>query len=398
MVKKNKNTEKEDKSKNDIVYLEGIDNGEVEAKLQEILDNVDSEMMLAEAIDIFVGRANGTYAMRKVDTVEKRATYAYGIVKSKAKINRSFLAKPTMPISCVMRNVNSIRNNYTNVTEDTRDMKSNDDKVGIAGSWRRCLDCARKWDTADMRYGGNCPGCQSTNSVVMANQAVPIGTPGIVNRQEMKVGDIAGFNKTRSSIFVYDIDSRKPQEAFLSFSGTQQDLLKDIQLGKPFNINVYSENIYVNEVTNIISYETTGTSKISDCSIEDFPDILEIYDEGELINYTEDLNDGEYVTLFLEVVQEAKQPKEGGKWLVQFTEPNEDEEAEVSVIGAYFDDEDVAKQFNEHDVGIVECRYSEKEVTVRGEEETTMTINIDVDVCGLPVFIMGENGTKLLSA
>lgn len=392
-------SKKEDKKDNDVVYLKGIENSVVDAKLQEILDMVDSEMELEDAINLFVKKANNKHATDRIDTPEKRMTYAFGIIKSKAKAKRTFSSKPTMPISVVMRSVNSIKNNYTNVTEATRELKSNDEKIGIAGSWMRCTECGRKWDTKDERYGNNCPGCQSTDSVIMANQAVPLGTQGMVNRQEMKVGDISGFNKTRTSIFVRDVDSEEMLAAFLSFSGKQQDLLNKIQLGVPFDINVQSENIYVNEVTDITSYESTGTSKITNCSMEDFPDILKIYDEmEELINYVADLNSGDYATLFLEVVEEAKQPKEGGRWLIQFTEPNEDDEAESVLLSAYFDDEDVAKQFNEDDQGIVECRYSEGEVTVGGETEISRIINIDVDVCGLPVFILGEDGTKLLSA
>lgn len=395
-----KKTEQGDKSKgkNDVVYLEGIENSEVETKIQDILDNVDSELEMEAAIDIFIGRANSKYALGNIATVEKRATYAYGIIKSKAKTKRSFSSKPTMLISCVMRSVNSIKNNYTNVTEDTREMKSNDDKVGIAGPWRRCIDCGRKWDTKDLRYGDSCPTCQSMNSVVMANQAVPIGTQGIVNRQETKMGDISGFNKTRSSIFYFNSDSDEIEEAFLSFSGKQQELLKNVQLGMPFDINVQSENIYVNETTGITSFETTGTSKVTDCSIEDFPDILALYKEKEIINAVSDVEDGSYCALFLEVVEEAKQPKDGGRWLVQFSEPVEEEDDEAVVISSYFDDEDIARQFTEFEQGVIECRYSEGEVTVGGKTEISRIINIDVDVCGLPVFILGEDGTKLLSA
>lgn len=382
--------------KDEVVYLEGIENSIIENKIRDILDGIASEMEYEDALNIFIKKANNVHATKRIETSEGRMSYAIGIIISKAKAGRSFAAKPTTPISCVMRNVGGIKNNYTNVTEATHDMTSNDDKIGIAGSWRRCVDCTRKWDTADEKYGTNCPACSSTNSVVMANQAVPIGTQGIVNRQEMKMGDISGFNKTRTSIFVYNEGTEDIDEAFLSFSGKQQVLLKKIQLGRSFDINVQAENIYVNETTGIVSYETTGTSKVTDCSIENFPDILDIYDDITLASIDE-LENGAFCTLFLEVVEEAKQPKEGGKWIVQLSEPVEDEDSEPMLVNTYFDDEDVAKQLKEDDQGIFECRYSELEVTVDDETEISRTINVQPEVCGLPIFILGENGTKLLS-
>lgn len=393
---KKRNSKTNTKKDNEVVYLEGIDNKEIEAKLQEILDDVDSEMELEEATDIFVKKANSNYASTRIDGVDKKVTYALGVVKSKAKAKRSFSSKPTMPISCIMRNVGGIKQNFVNVTEETRDMKSNDDKIGIAGPWRRCFECARKWDTADDRYGSNCPGCQSTNSVVMANQAVPIGTNGIMNRQTMTAGDISIFNKVTTSIFLYNEDTEEAEAAFLSLSSKQMDLLGKIQLGKPFTINV-SEEVFVNDTTNVNYFSTTGTSKVTDCSVE-MRDVLEIYDALPLLQTVNELNDGDYCTLFLEVVEEAKQPKEGGKWLIQLTEPNEEEDAEPVLISMYLDDEDVAKQFNEGDVGIFDCRYSEGEVSVGEETELSRTINVNVETCGLPVFILGDDGTKFLSA
>lgn len=402
MAKVSKKNEKKDKTEgktDDVVYLEGVKNSEVEAKVQEILDDVDSEMTLEDAINVFVKKANNRHAQTRIDSVEKRATYAYGIVRTKAKAKRSFSSKPTMPISCIMRNVGGIKQNFTNVTEATRDMKSNDDKIGIAGSWRRCIECGRKWDTADIRYGSNCPGCQSTNSVIMVNQAVPAGTQGIVNRQAMSTGDISMFNKVTSSIFLYDTDAEEVVEAFLSFSGKQMELLKKIQLGMPFDITVSEKDVYINDVTDISYFSTTGTSKVTDCSV-DFQDVLKIYESEDmsLIHSLEDLNDGDYCTLFLEVVEEAKQPKEGGKWLIQLSEPVEEEGDEPLLVSMYLDDEDVAKQFNEDDQGIFECRYSESTVTVNGEDELTRTINVNVETCGLPIFILGEDGTKFISA
>ena len=397
MAKASKRDSKTDTKKdNEVVYLEGADNKEIEAKLQEILDDVDSEMELEEATDIFVKKANSKYASTRIDGVDKKVTYALGVVKSKAKAKRSFSSKPTMSISCIMRNVGGVKQNFVNVTEETRDMKAKDDKIGIAGAWRRCLDCNRKWDTADARYGSNCPGCQSTNSVVMANQAVPAGTNGILNRQAMSAGDISIFNKVTTSIFLYNEDTEEPEVAFLSLSGRQMDLLSKIQLGKPFDINV-SEDVFVNDVTNINYFSTTGTSKVTDCSVK-MPDVLEIYDTLPLMQSVDELNDGDFGTLFLEVVEEAKQPKEGGKWLVQLTEPNEEEDAEPVLISMYLDDEDVAKQFNEGDVGIFDCRYSEREVSVGEETEMSRTINVNVETCGLPIFILGDDGTKFLSA
>ena len=396
MAKAKKDEKKNDvKSNSNIIFLEGIENSDVEDKLKDLLNDVDSEMELEEATDIFVKKANSKYANTKVDTAEKRMTYALGVVKSKAQASRSFSSKPTMPISCIMRNVGGVKQNFVNVTEDTRDMKSNDDKVGIAGAWRRCLDCGRKWDTADERYGSNCPGCQSTDSVVMANQAVPVGTIGVMNRQTMTAGDISIFNKVTTSIFLHD-DDGEAVVAFLSLSGKQMDLLGKIQLGKPFDINV-SEEIYVNDVTNVNYFSTTGTSKVTDCTVE-MPDVLEIYDILPLVQVVDELNDGDFCTLFLEVVEEAKQPKEEGKWLVQLTEPNEEEDAEPVLISMYFDNEDVARQFSEGDVGIFDCRYSEGEVSVGGETEMSRTINVNVDTCGLPVFILGDDGTKFMSA
>ena len=401
VTKDNKKNSKTDAKKdttensNDVVYLEGADNKEIETKLQEILDDVDSEMELEEATDIFVKKANSKYASTRIDGVDKIVTYALGVVKSKAKAKRTFSSKPTMPISCIMRNVGGIKQNFVNVTEETRDMKSNDDKIGIAGPWRRCLDCGRKWDTKDVRYGSNCPGCQSTNSVVMVNQAVPVNTTGIMNRQTMAAGDISMFNKVTTSIFLYN-DAEEAVVAFLNLSGKQMELLSKIQLGKPFDINV-SEDVFVNDVTDVNYFSTTGTSKVTDCSVE-MPDVLEIYDNLPLVQNTAELNDGDFGTLFLEVVEEAKQPKEGGKWLVQLTEPNEEEDAEPVLISMYLDDEDVAKQFNEGDVGIFDCRYSEQEVSVGEETELSRTINVNVETCGLPVFILGDDGTKFLSA
>ena len=398
---KKKNSKTNDKKdinedNNEVVYLEGADNKGIEAKLQEILDDVDSEMELEEAIDIFVKKANSKYATTKIDGVDKIVTYASGVVKSKAKAKRSFSSKPTMPISCIMRNVGGVKQNFVNVTEETRAMKSNDDKIGIAGAWRRCLDCNRKWDTKDDRYGSNCPGCQSTNSVVQANQAVPVNTTGIMNRQSMSAGDISIFNKVTTSIFLYNEDTEEAEAAFLSLSGKQMELLSKIQLGKPFDINV-SEDVFVNDVTNVNYFSTTGTSKVSDCSVE-MADVLEIYDTLPLLQNIDEVNDGDFCTFFLEVVEEAKQPKEGGKWLIQLTEPNEEEDTEPVLISMYLDDEDVAKQFNEGDVGIFDCRYSEREVSAGEETELSRTINVNVETCGLPIFILGDDGTKFLSA
>ena len=395
MANTKKDSKTNTKKDNDVVYLEGIENSVVEDKLKDILNDVDSEMELEEATDIFTKRVNSTYANTKISTVEKRMTYALGIVESKAEAKRSFSSKPTTTISCIMKNVGGMRQNFVNVTEDTRDMKSNDDKIGIAGSRRRCSDCGRKWDTSDIKYGSNCPGCQSTNSVTQANQAVPFNTTGIINRQAMEAGDISQFNKVTTNIFLYD-DDGETVVAFLSLSGKQMELLGKIRLGKPFDINV-SEKVYVNDVTGINYFSTTGTSKVTDCTVE-MPDVLEIYDNLPLMQTVDELNDGDFCTLFLEVIEEAKQPKEGGKWLVQLTEPNEDEDAESVLISMYLDEEDIAKQFSEGDVGVFDCRYSEREVSVGGEKEMSRTINVNVETCGLSVFILGDDGTKFLSA
>jgi len=386
-----------------VTYLEGIENSVVEEKIAELIEAVNTDMTKQEALDVFVKKANSKHARENIDTPEKRLTYAIKGTEAKIKASRNVSSKPTMPISCVISSVGGVVQNYANVTDDTRDMKDKKDKIGLAGSWMRCLSCNRIWDTADPKYGTICPSCQNANSVILAYQAVPNDTQGIVNKNEMRTGDISVFNTTRTSIFMLDEEDNM-QEAFLSLTGEKQKLLDMVQLGEPFDINV-SEDVFYNETTGLNSYSTTGTSKVTACSNEDFPDILDIYRnmysdvEGKsLIHSVAAAEDGTYCTFFLEVIEEAIQPKENGKWLIRLAEPVEDEDEEALVVSMYLDEEDIAKQLREGDIGIFECRYTEGSMTVEGVQEVTRTINVNVNSCGLPIYIMGDDGTKFISA
>lgn len=389
-------------SKETVIYLEGIENSVVEEKIAGLIEVVNTDMTEEEALNVFIKKANSKHAKENIDTPEKRLTYAIKGTGAKIKASRNVSSKLTMPISCVISSVGGVAKNYANVTDGTRDMKSNDDKIGLAGSWRRCGSCSRIWDTADPKYGTICPGCQSVDSVILANQAVPNGTQGIVNKTEMRTGDISVFNTTRASIFMPG-DEDDMVEAFLSLTGEKQKLLSMVQLGEPFDINV-SEDVFFNESTGLNSYSTTGTSKVVECSYKKFPDILDIYrnmyaDEGgkSLIHSVAKAENGTYCTFFLEVIEEAIQPKEGGKWLIRLAEPIEDEDEEALIVSMYLDEEDIAKQLHEGDMGIFECRYTEGSMTVEGEAEVTRTINVNVNTCGLPIYIMGDDGTTFIS-
>jgi len=398
MVKKGETTVKETTE----ILLEGVENEVVENKLRTMLEDNNLDAEFDEVKTKFVTAVNGVHCRLKVKGVENKLTYGVKTVKGQLTAGQNIPAKPTMPISCKMRNLGTIVKNSANVTEETKDYPK-EERVGIAGSWRRCLSCNRIWDTSDPRYGQSCPKCQSLSSVVLAYQAAPTPTTGIMDKN-MRTGDISAYNTITSSIFY--LDEGEVQQGFLKFSGKQKELLGEIRFGESFDINISAvdKDIFVNGTTGLKYFSVTSTSKVSECTNE-MPDILEIYEsmfdgmEGmSLIHSADDAEDGTFCTFYLQVVGEAKQHKEGGKWVVNLEEPTEDEDEEPIPITMYVDSKKVAQQFKLGDSGVFECRYAKETRTINDVTKTLGTINVEVSAPGVPVYLLSENGTKLVLA
>ena len=389
---------------NETILLDGVENSVVEERLKTMLEsnNIDAEFDDVKAR--FVKVTNSYFCKTKVDGVDKKLNYAVKTVKGQLEAGRMLPSKKTMPITCMLRNLGTIQKNYANVTQETKHFKDKekDQKVGIAGSWRRCLNCNRQWDIADPKYGTNCPGCQSVSVTILAEQYAPKGTQGVLSK-DMRMGDISIYNTLTSSIFL--MQDGEVVEAFLKFTGDkQQELLNQIQFGVPFDINISAEekDQFVNDTTGIQSFNCTGTSKVTEATNE-MPDIMEIYEnmysdsDNSLIHSVANCADGTYPTLNLEVVKEAEQYKEGGKWVINLVEPTEKEDVEPIPVSMYLDEEHVAKQFELGDNGIFECRYTKQSRSAEGETKETGIINVPITLSGMAVYIMSENGTKLIS-
>jgi len=380
-------------TKLDTPLIDGIDNARIKDEVQAIVNNSVSDMNFEDAMNKFVASIGTAYAKARVKDSEEKLTYGLKAIKSFDKASRSFSSKPTTVISCVLRNTSAVEKNYCNITEETRNL-SKEQKIGLAGTWRRCKADNRVWDTSDERYGDNCPICGSVNTVVLAEQSVPEGSVGIVNRQEMRSGNIAVFNTKTVGIFLHTDDGY--EAAYLKLTGLQRKLLGQVRFGIPFDINV-GEDVFINSTTNEKWFSSTGTSKVSPCSVDKFADILDIYEElsESIVGAINNADDGGYYAFFLQVVNEATKPKD--KWILNLVDPDSVSE-EPEIVTMYIDDEAVAKQFLPGDTGIFETRYSESTRSIDGVSEKVRSINVNVESCGLPVYIFGENGTKLISA
>jgi len=375
--------------------IDGIENERIEKEIQTIVDNSVSELNFEDAMNRFAGSIGTAYVKARVKGAEEKLKYGLNSVKASDKTSRVFTSKPTTIISCVLRNTSTVEKNYCNVTDETYGKHiPKDQKIGIAGTWRKCKVDGKIWDTSDERYGDNCPTCGSVNTVILAEQAVPEGTIGIVNRQEMRSGNIATFNTKTVGIFLHTGDGY--EAAYLKLTGSQRKLLDQVRFGVPFDINV-AETPYINATTNEKWFSSTGTSKVSPCSVADFADILAIYEDhsGSTVASVDGADDGGFYAFFLQVVGEPSKPKD--KWIVNLVDPDSESE-EPEIVTMYIDDEAVAKQFLPNDTGIFETRYSESTRTIEGVSEKVRSINVNVESCGLPVYLFGENGTKLISA
>ena len=371
--------------------IDGVDGKQITKELTEIVNSSDLDM--DTATNKFIAVLKSPYVKLKVKSSEEKLSYALTAVKSLHQSSKAFSSKPTTAISVVMRNSSSMEKNYCNITEATRNL-AKEQKIGISGTWLKCTSCNKIFDTADPANGDNCPSCSGTNCVILAEQSAPANTIGVINRTDMREGDISVFNTKTVGIFVYNGDSY--EEAYIKFTGKQKELLSQIRFGIPFDINI-DENIFVNANTNQKWYGTTGTSKISPCSVKDFADIIDIYEmlSESLVSALSSVEDKDYCALFLSVVDEPTKPKD--KWLINLADP-EDVSGEVGIITMYIDDENVARQFIADDVGIFEGRYSESTRNVEGEQQKVMTLNVAVESFGVPVYMIGEKGTKLISA
>lgn len=370
--------------------IKGTDDEQIDIEIKKIVDASKSGIVFDAAKNKFISTLKSNYCKSKSD--DEKLVYCLKAVKNLDKKSMSFTSKPTTVISVVMRNASSIEKNYSNITEDTRGFPK-EQKIGLAGNFRKCLDCNRIWDVSDINFGDNCPKCSSTNSVVLAEQAAPVGTFGIIKRSDMSPGDISRYNTKTIGVLVHNGDSY--DEAYIKFTGKQRELLNHIRFGIPFDINIDSD-IFVNDTTGQSWYGTTGTSKVTPCSISDFDDIIDIYQQlsESLVSSPNTIEDGAYCALFLQVVDEPEKPKD--KWLITLCDPD-DEDEEVKLVNLYIEEDSIAKQLSADDVGIFECKYSEGSITRDGETEITRTININVEPSGVPIYIMGEKGTKLIA-
>lgn len=367
--------------------IDGIDDAAIDVKIQEIVDASKSGIDFDAGKNKFISTLKSSYAKTKKG--DELLNYCLKSVKNLDKKSMSFASKPTKTISAVMRNASSVEKNYCNITDETRGFPK-EQKIGLAGNFRKCMDCQGIWDTSNVNLGDNCPKCSSTNSVILGEQAAPVGTLGIMNRGNMSTGDISVFNTKTVGVFVHTDDGY--EEAYIKFTGKQRNLLNNIRFGIPFDINIDAE-VFTNETTEQNWYSTTGTSKVAPCSISNFADIIDIYQQlsESIVSSVATIEDGDYCALFLQVVDEPEKPKD--KWLVTLCDPDDDSD-DVELVNLYIEEDSVAGQLHADDVGIFECKYSEGSITKDGETEITRTININAEPCGIPIFIMGEKGTK----
>lgn len=367
--------------------IDGIEDATIDAEIKKIVDASKSDINFDTGKNKFISTMKSSYA--KLKKGDELLNYCLKSVRNLDKKSMSFSSKPTTTISVVMRNASSIEKNYCNITEETRGFPK-EQRIGLAGNFRKCLDCGRIWDVSDVNLGDNCPKCNSTNSIILGEQAAPVGTVGIMNKNTMSTGDISVFNTKTVGVFVSNGDGY--EEAYIKFTGKQRELLNNIRFGIPFDINI-DANVFVNDTTGQSWYATTGTSKVSPCSISDFADIIDIYQQlsESIVSSVATIEDGDYCALFLQVVDEPEKPKD--KWLITLCDPD-DESGDVELVNLYIEEDSIAGQLHGDDVGIFECKYSEGSITRDGETETTRTININVEPCGVPIFIMGEKGTK----
>jgi len=371
--------------------INGIDDEQIDAEIQKIVDASKSDLDFDTAKNKFISTLKASYTKTKKD--DEKLVHCLKSVRNLDKKSMSFTSKPTTTISVVMRNASAIEKNYCNITEATRGFPK-EQKIGLAGNFRQCSDCGRIWDVTDIKFGDNCPKCSSTNSIILAEQAAPVGTIGILKRSDMSTGDISIYNTKTVGVLVHNGDSY--EEAYIKFTGKQRELLNSIRFGIPFDINIDSD-VFVNDTTGQSWYSTTGTSKVTPCSVSDFADIIDIYQQlsESLVSSVDTIEDGDYCALLLQVVDEPEKPKD--KWLITLCDPD-DEDEEVKLVNLYIEEDSIAKQLSADDVGIFECKFSEGSITRDGETETTRTININVESSGVPIYIMGEKGTKLISA
>ncbi|MFW6001771.1 MAG: hypothetical protein ACOCQD_00365 [archaeon] len=382
-----------------------IDESEVDTKLQEICDNYDIEF--EEAKKRFTKAVMSSYAKNFMKDAESKKDYGIKKVQKYAKSSQSIPAKPTVTMNCILRRPSPMVINNNNVTEDTRDL-SRDQQVGIAGSWLVCEDCGRKFDS-EQTGEAKCPNCSSTSTYVMPKQKAPKGTIGVMNRKTGNTGDISVFNTQNASVFWKDEDGGY-NTGVLKFQGKQMELLNKIKCGDAFSINVDAENTYESD-NGDLWVQTTGTSDISQPT-DEMDDIITVYqmlyDEfgDAVIQNVEQLEDGDYATLLVDIAGDIQEGN--STWIVPLSqvgdedEESEDEDEEPEIITWYVNSEAIANKIQKMvdqgiDVGILECRYSERTVSVGGEDQVRKNVNVIEDsVCGIPFYLMGEDGTITL--
>lgn len=386
--------------------LKSISEEDLDAMLKELMEYIETDKTFDEAKSKFMGAFGSTYCQKMVHGEEAQINHAKNVTKKYLQSGKAFKAKPTMTINCVARNMSAVEKNYANVTPETRRFDKGDmkNRVGIAGSWLYCDDCGRKWNSTDSDMGFKCPSCGSANNHIMAEQAAPAGTIGTVNKKENRTGDISIFNTKRLSVFVNTDETDEDgnplmDEAFISFTGKLQELLGSIKFGIPFSINVAENDYFVQPETGVKFYNLTGTSKVGQVT-DEIPDIMDIYANQVTLASTDLSENGSYGAFFLQVVDEPFKPKEDGRWVVNLIEVNEETEegdTDAAEVTMYIDTDDIAEQFNENDAGIFEARYSEQTRTIDGETVKLCNINVPITECGVSVFLLGENKTKLIN-
>ncbi|MFW6001728.1 MAG: hypothetical protein ACOCQD_00150 [archaeon] len=387
--------------------FEEISEEEVDGQLQEIAEKYGIEF--EEAKKRFTKAVMSSYANNWMKSAEAKKDYGLTKVQKYAKSSQSIPAKPTMTINCILRRLSPMVINNNNVTEETRDMNRSE-QVGIAGSWLVCEDCGRKFDS-EQTGEAKCPNCSSSSTYVMPKQKAPKGTIGVVNRKTGNTGDISVFNTQNASIFIKDEEGNY-DTGVLKFQGKQIELLNKIKCGDAFSINVDETNVYESD-NGDFWYQTTGTSDISNPT-EEMDDIITVYqtlyDEfgDAIIQDIHQLEDRDYATLLVDIAGDIQEGN--STWIVPLSqisdeeedEESEDEDEEPEILTLYLRSEAIANKIQKLvdqgiDVGILECMYTERKVTVEGEEQIRRTVNIVEDsVCGIPFYFMGEDGTVTL--
>ena len=386
-------------NKPDWVTAESVD-ADSESKIKQILESSNSSMSYEDALGKVEVALNSPYCKRSIEGNSAKINYALNTLrKHVVQQSRVVTSKPTIKVSMVLRNLGALERNFVNETEETRQYNDPNLKRGIAGSWYKCNSCLRMFNSEDTGRT-TCPACMSDNTFIVAQQAVPDGTIGVVNRKLMTKGDISQFNTRQAAAFALDEESGEWMPSFIKFTGKARGLLNKVVLGKPFDITV-DANTFTKEENGVVYYSTTGVSAINNFkgAVPDMISLYERYNEG-LIKDISDITDNDYCAMILQVLAEPTRPKEDGKWLIQLAPlsaaDEEDEGAEPVILYAFFDSQKIASQLHEGDAGIFEVRYTENDVTRDGAIEKDRFVNIEVTPSGVPIYLFGEDGTTRL--